>query len=106
MVQIVTAAPASNVTITCGDFNTRCGTRAPRVEHVQLERTTRDLWECPRAPWFIHLCELAELHILNGKGGQPPAPYTFTGTQGSSVVDYLLSTDSRHVVEYDADLLA
>ncbi len=32
--QIVTTAKASNYTITCGDFNTRCGTRAPSVAHL------------------------------------------------------------------------
>ena len=32
--KIVTAAPATNYVITCGDLNARCGTRAQSVEHV------------------------------------------------------------------------
>ncbi len=99
--QIVTAAKATSITITCGDFNTRCGQRAPRVEHVQLDRRSMDGWECPRAPWFIQMCELAELHILNGKEGQQPAQFTFSGTQGHSVVDYVLSKDPDHVLTQD-----
>ena len=66
-----------------------------------------DLTTCPRATWFVELCELAGQHILNGKGGQPPAPKTsrnYNGT-GGAVVDYILSSDPCHVITYDTELL-
>ena len=71
--EIVTSAPATKFVITCGDFNSRCGTRAPTVGGVQLPRSSMDSKECHRAPWLVHLAELAELHILNGKEPQKPA---------------------------------
>ena len=95
---IVTAAPVANHTLACGDFNVRCGTRAPRVGEVKLDRRSEDEWECPRAPWFIRLCEEAELHVLNGAAPQPPAQHTYLGTMGQSCVDYFLGKDPRQII--------
>ena len=94
----VTAAPVANHTLACGDFNVRCGTRAPRVGEVKLDRRSEDEWECPRAPWFIRLCEEAELHVLNGAAPQPPAQHTYHGTMGQSCVDYFLGKDPRQII--------
>ena len=79
---IVTAQPAASYSLTCGDFNTRTGTRAPCIQDLQLHRESQDSTICPRAGWFIDLCELAGQHILNGKNGQPPAKLTSKNFNG------------------------
>ena len=91
----------ANFTLTCGDFNVRCGTRAPRVGEVQLQRQSADPKECLRASWFIQLCEEVEQHVLNGAAPQPPAQHTYHGTRGQSCVDYILSRDPRQIITYD-----
>lgn len=75
------------------------------MRELQLPRTCTDQRTCARANWLVQLCELAESHILNGAGQQPRAPYTCTTSQGSSTVDYILSTDPSHVVSYDSRTL-
>ena len=51
----------------------------------------------------MHLCELAEVHILNGLEHQEPARYTCTTPQGSSCVDYLMSKDPSHQLQYGTE---
>ncbi len=82
MANIVTAKPAASYTLTCGDFNTRTGTRAPCIQDLQLHRESQDAIVCPRASWFLELCELAGQHILNGSNGQAPAPLTSKNING------------------------
>ncbi len=102
---VLTATPATTYRLTCGDFNTRCGDKAPTVWDLQLSRTCNDQRVCARANWMVQLCELAEQHILNGAGQQEAAPYTCTTPKGSSAVDYILSQDPSHVIKYDATIL-
>ena len=87
--------------ITVGDFNARTGTMAPRVGDTQLQRVSVDTTICPRAKWFVDLCELTEVHILNGEASRQPAPYTCHATAGKSAVDYVLSSHHNMGVEYD-----
>ena len=60
---------------------------------------------CPRAKWLVELCELHEVHILNGAAGRTPAPYTCHTGNGESAVDYLCSNDTKLEVNYDHDVL-
>ena len=104
---VVTAMPAASYTLTCGDFNTRTGTRAPCIHDLQLHRESQDTTVCPRAGWLVDLCELAGQHIINGSNQQAPAPFTSTNIngQGRAVVDYILSNTASHVINYDAIVL-
>jgi hypothetical protein len=43
---------------------------------------------CACAPWFINMCELYDLYILNGI--HSPAAYTWHKSRGESTVDYIL----------------
>ncbi len=63
---ILTASPAANHVITCGDFNTRCANKAPTIRDSTVTRQGVDTRVCARASWFIQLLELTEQHILNG----------------------------------------
>lgn len=103
--KVVSAAPAAHQVLTCGDFNVRTGTRAPVVRGTQLARQSMDQHVCNRANWFVQFCELAELHILNGAAPQEPAPPTCYTHRGRSTVDYILSQDPGHVIEYDKRVL-
>ena len=90
----------------CGDFNTRVGSKAPHFDDTCLGRTSRDPRVCSRAPWLLGLCNLHHLHILNGSSPGPPAQFTYTGLWGSSVVDYILSTEGTlPVAHHPADTL-
>ena len=103
--KMVTSAPAADVTLVMGDFNARIGTKSPKVLDSTIARRTADTKVGYRAPWFIQLCEQAELHILNGNEYQgEPCDTCHTG-MGSSTVDYVLSKDGTTVLHHDADTL-
>ena len=103
--EVLSAAPATDFILTCGDFNARTGTKAPRVRDIQLSRVSQDSKVCNRASWFLHLCEITEQHILNGAEQQELAQFTCIRGSGCSTVDYILSQDPSHIVRYDADTL-
>jgi endonuclease/exonuclease/phosphatase family metal-dependent hydrolase len=46
------------LTILCGDFNTRLGTLTPTLDIAHPPRTTCDSVVCPRAKWFLTMCNL------------------------------------------------
>jgi exonuclease III len=46
------------LTILCGDFNTRSGTLIPTLDIAHPPRITCDTHVCPRAKWFLKLCNL------------------------------------------------
>ena len=73
---VLAEIPAANYVITCGDFNTRTGTRAPTIRDTTLVRQSQDGRTCHRAPWLMQQCELTEQHILNGKQPGEHARYT------------------------------
>ena len=77
-----------HTTVICGDFNARIGDRTPLLDHDHPPRFATDTYVCPRATWFITLCELHELYILNGI--HSPAVYTCHTGRGESTVDYIL----------------
>ena len=104
--KVITSAPVADVTIAVGDFNARCGTRAPRVHDTVIPRRSIDTYECYRAPWFIRLCEEAELHILNGNEYQEaPGNTCFHHGTSSTTVDYILSSNGTTKLYYDATTL-
>ena len=104
---IVAASPAANYVLTCGDFNTRVGTKAPCVGELKLGRASQDPRVCPRAAWLIQLCELVDSHILNGSAPREAARFTSCNKnkQGSASVDFILSQDPSLPLYYDADTL-
>jgi hypothetical protein len=75
-------------TMVCGDFNARVGSRIPSLDHAHPPRTVTDTHVCPRASWFIKMCEMHNLYILNGI--HSPALYTCHTSRGESTVDYIL----------------
>jgi hypothetical protein len=75
-------------TMVCGDFNARVGSHTPILDHDHPPRTVNDTHVCPRASWFIDMCELHNLYILNGINS--PATYTCHTGRGESTVDYIL----------------
>ena len=103
--EVLTTAPTADHVVTVGDFNARTGTLAPCVGSLQLQRTAEDPFVCPRAKWMLDLCELTEVHILNGAHSRTPAPYTCFTPRGKSAVDYVLCNSTGPVVRYDADAL-
>ena len=106
VMDIVSAAPLASHVITVGDFNTRTGTLAPRVGETQLQRASEDSVVCPRAGWLVELCELTEVHILNGATFRRAAPFTCFTHRGKSAVDYVLCNHPGRVVHYDDVTLA
>jgi exonuclease III len=80
-------------TIVCGDFNARIGTKIPSCEIDHPPRTTYDSHVCPRATWFIDLCNTFRLYILNGINS--PAALTCHTGRGESTVDYMLCNSLR-----------
>jgi exonuclease III len=46
------------LTILCGDFNARIGTRTPTLDIAHPPRKTLDNHVCPRANWLISICNL------------------------------------------------
>lgn len=76
------------LTVICGDFNARVGDRTPLLEVEHPPRIVTDTHMCPRANWFIQLCETHDLYILNGI--HSPATYTCHTGRGESTVDYIL----------------
>ena len=75
-------------TMVCGDFNARVGSRIPLLDYAHPPRTVTDTHVCPRASWFIKMCEMHNLYILNGI--HSPASYTCHTSRGESTVDYIL----------------
>lgn len=63
---MMTSAAAAEHVLVCGDFNARCGDKAPEVRGIQMRRESSDAVVNNRANWLIQTCELAEVHILNG----------------------------------------
>jgi hypothetical protein len=77
--------------VICGDFNSRIGSLVPDLELAHPPRTSADLIICARATWFLELCEKYQYYISNGV--HETAPFTCTTSRGSSVVDYILSSN-------------
>lgn len=75
-------------TMVCGDFNARIGSRTPLLDNNHPPRTVIDTYVCPRASWFVKMCELNNLYILNGI--YSPATFTCHTSRGESTVDYIL----------------
>jgi exonuclease III len=77
-----------HTTLLCGDFNARIGTRAPLLNNDHPPRIVTDTHICPRANWFIKMCEMNNVYIINGIHSL--AAYTCHTGRGESTVDYML----------------
>ena len=102
---IIGAIPTHSRSIMCGDWNTRVGNLHPKIGETDILRCSLDTTVGTRAPWVIDTCEQKNWYILNGIQPSPPAIYTYEKGDKKSCIDYILSTDPTHYVEYDLNTL-
>jgi hypothetical protein len=85
-------------TMVCGDFNARISSRVPCLDPKHPTRIATDPHVCPRAPWFINICEQYNLYILNGI--HTPAAFTCHTGRGQSAIDFVLCNKPSLQVKY------
>jgi exonuclease III len=107
--------------IILGDFNARTGTRTDDLELLRPDRFVDTTWSVPdvnidtrvsqdhvidtRGRRLLELCKSTGLMLANGRLGSDNnlGQLTFTGSNGSSVVDYcmLRPDDCTHITEFN-----
>ena len=96
----------------CGDFNARVGNKCDYIVNdrliqdldeidyhpdVSLYRATQDMYINAHGRKLLELCKSTNVRIVNGRlyGDRGIGSYTFCNTLGSSVIDYLITTENN-----------